>query len=184
MGSFYIGGQLLIEPAADREAAVDEIGAVFAPRCRPKTLPDPLETGEKLGQERLQRNPAGDDHRPEGFREVVRPPTEFVRIVERVGEEPRRGAGIGVKGPEGLMVADGAGDAGALFIAKGEGGQNPGRFFRTPLGVVLLRPPDVVEEAGQVGDEDKPPDACIRGRPPLPRSGSTRRHRWPPSGRG
>ena len=55
MGSFYIGGQLLIEPPADREAAVDEIGSVFASRRRPETLPDlpdPLETGEKSGQER------------------------------------------------------------------------------------------------------------------------------------
>ena len=88
-GSFYIGGQLLIEPKADREAAVDEIGTVFASRRCSKTLPhlpDPLETGEKSGQQRLHRDPKGDDHRPEGFREVVRTPAEFVRIVERAGK--------------------------------------------------------------------------------------------------
>jgi hypothetical protein len=43
-----------MEPPTNLQFTVDEIGAVFAPRRRPKTLPDlpdPFKTGEKSGQE-------------------------------------------------------------------------------------------------------------------------------------
>jgi len=153
-----------MEPQAYLQSTVDEVGSVFATRCRPEALPDlsdSLESREKPGQEGLQRYSAGNDHRPNGFREVVRSPAELVCIVEGVGEELRCGSDGGPAGPEGFMVADCAGNAVTFVLPERKRQEDLFRLLRPPFGMVLLRSPDIVEKAGQVGEEDPPPDARV-----------------------
>jgi hypothetical protein len=159
-----------MEPPADGQAAVDEIRSVFPPHRCPETIPDfpyPLDAGEKTGDERLQGDVPGSDHRPEGFGKIIRPPAEFVRIIEGVGQELSRATGRRPAGPESLMVADGVSDACTFLMQKGKRGQELFCLFSPPLCMLLLRPADVVEDAGELRQEDQTPDAGIRGRAPM-----------------
>ena len=110
-----------MEPFTDLQAAIDEIRPVFPSRRGSETipdLPDPFDAWEKAGEERLQGDLPGKNHRPEGFGKIVRSPAELVCIVQDIREKLRRAIRRVPGRPEGLMVEYGVGDVRTFAIVK------------------------------------------------------------------
>src|SRR3989339_297453 len=154
-----------MKPAADLKAALNKIRTISATSHSAEAFLDPLnplhadgEPGQKFTKgDRTRRR-----HRPDGFGEIVRPPTEFVRIVKGVGKKLCFRGDACYNGAKGFRILYGAGYGKALLSTERKVGQNFNRFCGASVRVVFFRTANVVKKSCNVPQQDHSSDCRIR----------------------
>jgi len=144
-----IGHQLF----ADGDAVVDHLGTVLFSRMAAEGSLDVFEAlhAARVARHEIRHRRIVEGHHvPEGIGKIVRPPAEFVRIIQAIGQKTGRCGRRTLDRLKGLVVADGVADLRNFAGAEGkrrQGLTGEARAFGRMVGKLAA---NVVQEAGRL----------------------------------